>query len=124
MAAGDFEGSHGISTGIKVNLLEAGWVKARVWLDGVGGGPVLKSVWVFQERVQDFVMGRGELVVAVPDRPSLMGNGESRGNRVEVCGDQNVPVEFGEVVHFFVEGFSPGEDQFLVFLVPSNMLGM
>ena len=95
MAAGDFEGSHGISTGIKVNLLEAGWVKARVWLDGVGGGPVLKSVWVFQERVQDFVMGRGELVVAVPDRPSLMGNRESRGNRVEVGGDQNVPVEFG-----------------------------
>lgn len=59
LATGDFEGSHGISTGIKINLMEAGWVEPAMGLDGVGRCPVLESVWVLQKGVQDLVMGRG-----------------------------------------------------------------
>ena len=124
LATGDFEGSHGISTGIKINLMEAGWVKSGMGLDGVGGGPVLESVWVFQEGVQELVMGRGEFVVTVPDGPTLMGDGQSGGHGVEVFRYQNIPVQFGKVVHFFIEDFSPGKDMFLAFLVPSDMLGV
>ena len=45
----------------------------------------------------------------VPERPAFMCNGEDRGNRIDLFSDQNVPVDLGEVVHFFIEDFGTGE---------------
>ena len=85
---------------------------------------MLESVGIFQEGVQGLLMSRGELLLMVPDRPAFMSNRENRGNRIGMSRDQYIPIDLGQVVHLFVQDFSPGEGMFLAFLVPSNMLGM
>ena len=46
VTARNLEGSHGIATGSKIDLLETGGIKSRVGLDGVGGCPVLNGMLV------------------------------------------------------------------------------
>ena len=69
-------------------------------------------------------MGRWELPGMVPQGPSFMSDCVGGGNGVSSGGDQNVPVSFGQVVHFLVKDFSASEfpGWFLPFLVTSNML--
>ena len=44
---------HGITAGFKINIDETRGVQSAVGLDGVGGGPVLESVLVFDDGIED-----------------------------------------------------------------------
>ena len=87
---------------------EGSWRNPRRGLESVGCCPVVDGMLVFQQWVQDFLVGSWKLGVGMPDSPAFIMNFMGGWEECGVVGAEDIPICLSEVVHLVVELFLSG----------------